>query len=253
MTGSPSTYKRLAGIALVMILMLSALPLLSQHYTYIGGGMNLNSATSVQQFGPFEVSNVIELDGGSFDVSIRQEINDLISIETGLSHHNYSQLFLINDQYMSLGGFESFRLPVKLELEVPLYKDRIIGYTSFGTHICHAPLWDIGGITTNYKNEGILEMTNEYASGHLIFLMYSAGSGCRFRIVDQLLFEMEFGYTFRTKHLLNHYVTFTDLDENVSDFLYQDKHNFFYLQGAITYPVQRIADGVRWVVEQFEY
>lgn len=241
------------SILLLVIIASTGHRLNAQRYTYIGGGMNLNSAIHVSQFGPFDVSNIMELDGGSYDVSLRQEINDLVSLETGLSHHNFSNWFLINNQHIYLGSFESFRLPLKLELEVSLYKDRIIGYAGFGTHICHASPWDTGGRSINHKNEGTLEFTREYTMDHLIYLMYSAGSGIRFRIVDQLLFELELGYTFRVKHLVNHYVTFTDLTGTSTDFLYQDKHNFFYLQGAITYPVQRIADGVRWVANQLEY
>lgn len=250
----PATFLRKSGISVLILTYLFTLsiPLFSQRYTYIGGGINLGASSQNSKFGDFNVTSSYVINDGGYDVTIRQEINRILSIETGLSSHIYSQEFILQGNYIYLGGYFSHRIPLKFEFEVDLIEDRIKGYASLGTHFCLASRWYARGETTQYLDEGTLTRTSIYNSDKIFFTMYNVGTGWRFRIVDQLLIELEFGYTFRTKDLISHNITLID-QAGVSNFIYNDKANYGYIQFGISYPVQRIIQGLRWVIEQVDY
>lgn len=216
----------------------------AQNYTYFGGGVTLHSATTPDDPNIFHITNPYLLDGGGYDVTIRQEINRFLSLETGISAFNYSQDFVYKGEYIDLGGFVSHRVPLKVELEVDVVESRIALYASFGFHLC-IPSQVYTGIRTMYLESGTMDMQEFYLSSQWYHSLYNTGIGSRFRIIDELIFELELGYAFRLSELIRYDFSYNGLSGEVSNFSYEETMDYWYLQFGISYPIQRVIQGVK--------
>lgn len=220
-------------------------PIIAQRYTYVGGGMSLYTANISLGSDPFLTKAPDVLNGGAYDVTVRQEINHFLSIESGISAHNIEHFYLFKDEiHMTSGGFKVHKIPLKAELEVDLFRDRIAGYATFGYQFCIR--MDYDNRSTVYSsvaaNGASMDVEWDYISDGLFYSLYQVGAGLRFRLVESLLYEMEFGYGFSLKDMVRTTFTYKDQTGEENILIYQEGLNYWYLQGGFSYPVQRVVE-----------
>lgn len=238
---------RMLAILFLFIIIFS-LPLSAQNHTYVGVGIGLFSAHITSGDIPNIATVPYRLDGGAFNITIRQEINHFLSIETGISSHTLEHDYILDDViYATIGRFHVHKIPLKIEMEVNLFKDRIAAYTSFGTHFCFPRDYHRGGSYTAYidSDEGSLDVDWEYITEDRYYSLYQVGAGSRFRLVDALLFEIELGYAISLKDMVESHFTYLDQSTIIQDITIKEGLNYWYLQGGISYPVQRIAQYIK--------
>jgi len=228
-------------------------PVSAQRYTYFGGGISLfSSSMSTGPVSPLTNAS-FGIDGGAYDVTLRQEINGFLSLETGISAHNLEYEYLFNNEiYVHLGAFPVHKIPLKAELEVDVFRDRIAAYASFGYQFCIP--FDNGSYSyTSYsavgENMESVGVEWTYIQDRWFYSLYQVGAGLRFRLVDALLFELELGYGFSLKNMIK--ATFTYLDQTGEEIIYihKDGLNYWYMQFGFSYPIQRVMQGIKTMIE----
>jgi hypothetical protein len=217
-----------------------------RRFNYFGGGMTLATTTMMDNSNIFALSKPFFLYGGGYDVTIRQEINDFLSLESGLNVFNFHMTYPFMGEYTEHWGLMSHNIPLKAELEVDLLRDRIALYGSFGIQFNYADQTSYGWGTL-YMNHVELEYHKNYLPETRVYSRYIAGSGARFRLVDQLIFELELGFGFRVKDLLEYEFTYRDDSGTSTDFIIREPTDYWYISYGISYPIQRVMDGYRKV------
>ena len=250
----PDRSKRRVVIIMATALHFLFIPILSaQRYTYLNPGIQLHSAIPLGQSSLFPPVSYYPVDGGGYTLTIRQEVNNFLSIRTGVVALGTFKEFIYGESVFDLLGYHAHRLPVKAELEVDLLRDRIIGYASFGLEIALPFRWDLNhGYRTTYTATDTLTSNAFYLLDHRVHTYYTVGFGLRFRLIDQLHLEIESGYGSTFRDIIE--VQFWEEKPSFYntppyDFAIRDKMNYFYLSFSIAYPFQRMADGVRKLKE----
>ncbi len=231
----------------------ASFPIHAQRFTYLGVGMSLYTADMKPGLNFLFTKAPYSLNGGAYDVTLRQEINEFLSLETGISAHNFEYNYLFNKEiYMHIGAFPVHKIPLKAELEVDVFRDRIAAYASFGYQFCIP--FDTGNHgMTSYSSvsgiEGSVGVEWNYIPDRWFYSLYQVGAGLRFRLVDALLFELELGYGFSLNDLIK--ATFTYLDQTGEEIIYMHKEglNYWYMQFGFSYPIQKVMQGIKNIIE----
>jgi hypothetical protein len=179
-------------ILLIFLIILPSRAQTDRRFAYFGKGMILAAATALDDPNIFHFCGYSFFNGGGYDVMIRQEVNDFLSIESGLNIFGFSMGYNYLDEKTEQSGLWSHNIPLKAELEVDLLKDRIALYASFGLQFNYADHTSFGWRTL-YMDNGELDQHKYYLPKSRIYSRYLVGSGARFCIVDQLIFELELG------------------------------------------------------------
>jgi len=245
---------RFLEVSLFCMVCLSASHLVSaQPYTYFGGGISLFSSSMFT--GPVSplTKASFGIDGGAYDVTLRQEINGFLSLETGISAHNLEYDYLFNnDIYVHIGAFPVHKIPLKAELEVDVLRDRIAAFASFGYQFC-IPFDNSSRRYTSYsavgENMESVGVEWNYNPDRWFYSLYQVGTGLRFRLVDALLFELELGYGFSLKNMINATLTYLGQTGEEIIYIHKDGLNYWYMQFGFSYPIQRIVQGIKTIME----
>ncbi|MEN8231045.1 MAG: hypothetical protein ABFS38_23015, partial [Bacteroidota bacterium] len=240
--------------ASLLTIQFNSQPAMAQRYTYVGVGMSLYAANISLGADPFLTKASYVIDGGAYDVTVRQEINHFLSIETGISAHNFEHDYIFNDEvHVHSGAFPVHKIPLKAELEVDLFRDRIAAYGSFGYQFCIRMNYNSGrGAYYSYAAiGGSVDVEWDYISDGPFYSLYQVGAGTRFRLVDALLFEMEIGYGFSLKDMVTTTITYKDRTGEENVLIHKEGLNYWYLQGGFSYPVQRVVQIMRDLLKSF--
>ena len=211
----------------------------AQRYTYLSGGVGIYS-TFIPEVGmPFSVRDGGLEDGGSYNVSLRQEMGKYFSLELGYIASYFDPHVQVEERPPVDGGyFESDRFTLKTNFDVRVYKDRIAAYGTFGYIFS---IEDAGGISAvglcNPSNV-LVEYAHLSGTGNESFL--SAGSGVRFRLVHELLFEMELGYATSFHEMYSLTVYYEDPGGIVSTHVIEVGKDHFYFRFGFSYPLQPV-------------
>lgn len=190
-----------------------------------------------------QISTRLYNDGAIYGFYLRREVSKMLSFELGYSFRKY--FGYLGDHHVTAGGFDSHQIPLKANLDIDVYKDRISLFASFGYLFCIEVSGGDGSFTQwNHQGESI---TIEWKSipESKYHSLFSGSIGSRFRVFDELLLEMELGYTFGFEDLTEYNITYRDSSETVQTLSVKGKGEYWYLKVGISYPIQRACELIR--------
>lgn len=219
--------------------MLVTTSLEAQRYTYLSGRAGIYSTFIPEVRTPFSIRDGGVEDGGSYNVSLRQEMGKYFSLELGYTACYFDPHVQVEERPPVDGGyFESDRFTLKTNFDVSVYKDRIAAYGTFGYIFS---IEDAGGISAvglcNPSNV-LVEYTHLPGIRNESFL--TTGAGVRFRLVHELLFEMELGYATSFDELYKLTVYYEDPGGIVHTHMIEEGKDHFYFSFGFSYPLQPV-------------
>jgi hypothetical protein len=234
-------------IVLVFTLLTFCIQVPGQKYTWFGGGIGLISAS-----GRGSTANPVHstwlLDGGSYGGFIRQDITKFLSFEIGFSYRNFGCDFRLSSgqTVYSNVGFPAYQVPVNIDLEVDVMDERISFHSSFGYLFKLYQYTGPYGTIMQYSIDGDSLIYNyKYLPASEYSSHFIAGAGARFRLIDQLRFELELVYIFRFNDIREYDITTWDEAGN-PEYGNEIIHgNYWHLQAGFSFPVQRLIKMIR--------
>lgn len=224
-----------------------------QKYTYFGGGIGLISSR-FQLNENLSIRSPTIINGGSYDVYLRQDMTDFLAIELGYSWRNYDSEFLLpGDSYAYPSvGLWSHLIPINIDIGVDVLKDRISLFASFGYLICVKQYTGSGSnMPYNHNGDSIIIQWDYIAESDHSSL-FTIGIGTRVRILDELRFEVELGYAFGFKDQREYELTYWDQYgiPHVQNTTY--KGEYWRLKFGLSYPIQRMIAIAQSGISKFE-
>ncbi len=227
-------------IVIVFIGILVSEVISAQNYTYFRAEVGLTTT----RFHNIENSDLINNNtifgggGAMYGFYFSREISKMISFEMGYSYRMYSHQFGINkNYYATTGGMESHQIPIKVDLSKDVFKDRISMFASFGYLFCINEEFSEGsGSGLNDEGDSIRVYWNLIPESKYNSLL-STSTGCRFRVYNQLFFELELGYIFGFKNLIEYDVTYWDDSGGIQVLNSKGKGEYFYFKLGLSYPI----------------
>ncbi len=211
----------------------------AQRYTYLSGGVGVHSTFIPEVRMPFSVRDGGLEDGGSYNVSLRQQIGKCFSLELGYAAFHFDPAVQVAEGNLVQGGhFASDRFTLKTNVDVRVYKDRIAAYGTFGYIYSIEDAGGISSIGTCNPSNVLVEYAHLSGTGNESFL--SAGSGVRFRLVHELLFEMELGYATSFDEMYSLTVNYEDPAGIVHTYVIEEGKDHFYFRFGFSYPLQPV-------------
>lgn len=206
----------------------------AQNYTYLGAELGFSTYRSQNANYPTNINFGLYNGSGSIiGFHLRRELSKMLSIETGYSSNTYG------DYYLPNVAFESHQIPLKGNLNINVYRDRISTFASFGYLFCIEESLSSGSFGIwNSEGDGIV-VDWSYISESKYNSLFVASSGCRFRLLDELLIEMELGYAFGLKAIREYKLTFWDTSGISGSSHLTGKGNYYYFKIGLSYPIQR--------------
>ncbi|MFW5820125.1 MAG: hypothetical protein ACOCWA_02455 [Bacteroidota bacterium] len=232
---------------LLLFLALAGYHLQAQDYTWFRAGIGYTASKLYKVGGSAEFSNTLEPSGAFYNFNLRKEISEMISIETGFMERGYHNNFSIDgDKYGSFGSFESYQIPLKIYLDLNLYRERILMFTSFGYTFCIEGHTGSGLVTsTSIKDTVVLTASYSTLPESKYHSLFSVSTGARIRIIEELLIELELGYAFGFEDLRRFEITYYD-DSGVLNEIYgTDRGRYWFLGIRLSYPLERVLDIVQ--------
>lgn len=233
-------------ISLLIITLLINGILFAQKDTYFQAHFGYSSTGLKIPFNTPKIYTQWYSGGCIYEFSLRKEISPILSIGTGYSNRSYSQSFgLSNNKFYSFAGFETHQIPLKVNLDIDLFKDVISLYASYGYMFnieYSSPYND--NISSTYTEESfeiefILIPESKYRS---TFLM---STGARLRVFEELRFEIEGGRAFGLKDLRIYNFTYLDNSNSLETLTIKDKCNYWYFKFGFSYPMRRVGEIAR--------
>ncbi|MCK4923031.1 MAG: hypothetical protein KAS71_18415 [Bacteroidales bacterium] len=231
-------------IVIVFLGILASEILSAQNYTYLRAELGLTTTKLhiIENYSLID-NTLFEGGGAMYGFYLRREISEMLSFEIGYSYRMYSdQIGLISNYYASTGGIESHQIPFKLNLNIDVFKDRISMFASFGYLFCIEES-NGGGSSSTLNSDGksiLLEW--KFIPESKFNSLLSTSTGCRFRVYDQLLLEMELGYIFGFKNLIEYNVTYWDDSGVLQALNSKGKGEYYYFKLGLSYPIQRVQE-----------
>jgi len=246
--------KRIPGTVFMMLLIsMGFMPLNAQRQTYFGVGLTFASTTSPNDKNIFHLTNNYILDGGGYNVTIRQEINDFLSLKTGISSLILSPDMIHQDHYFGISFFFAHTIPLQAELEVDLLKDRIAFYGSAGVNFTVREVYDPEtNYTVIYLKEARMKVSRNYLTDGSFHVNFTAGTGFRFRLFDELYFDLELGYASHISDLVAYHFTWMPDTDDAYSFTWEDPLDYWYIRGGFSYSIQRVVQGVRALADWYK-
>lgn len=237
-------------LTFIIALLTASSSIFAQRFTYIGGGFGLISARFQNNESLWLTLSNSFIDGGSYDAFIRQEIVNFLSIEIGYSWRNYDFEYQIDDNLTATSsmGFWAHQIPVNIDVEVDVYKDFISAYATVGYLFC---VIQGEGNSKQYEtqNGGSLTVGWNNISSPGPSSQFTIGVGARFRLVDEFYVDTEIGNAFAVKDLREFKITYEDQSGNIKVYANPFQGNYWYFKIRISYPIQRIFQGVKKGIE----
>jgi hypothetical protein len=145
-------------------------------------------------------------------------------------------------------GLSSHQIPINIEIEADVFKDRISSYASFGAKLAQLSRTGNGSFS-NYYSDGLMAYIEwEPIPQAKLSVLYSAGFGSRFRVVDELIFNLETGYVFGFEDLRTYHITYEDQSGNSLTENINIKVAYWQLKFGFSYPIQRATELIRGAV-----
>ncbi len=238
-------------ITLSTALLFVLLGLSAQRYTYLGGEIGLISARLQLEDNPLGLKQDLLVDGGFYGLYLRQEFTRVISLQVGYSWNNYEHSYIFPGGHFAMtGGLYSHQIPISVDFDVNVYKDRISVYTSFGYlfSVKQAIGWGSNSPCNLDGDSLVLEWNYIAESEHSS--RYNVGIGSRFRVVDEFLAELELGYVFGFNDLREYVFTYWDHSGNMQTQSATGQGNYWVLRFGFSYPIQKAIRLVKKGVSQ---
>jgi hypothetical protein len=211
----------------------------AQRYTYLSGGIGIHSTFIPEVQLPFSVRDGGLEDGGSYNVSLRQEMGKYFSLELGYAAMHFNPGVQVVEGHLVQGGhFASDRFSLKTNVDVRVYRDRITAYGTFGYTYSIEDTGGSSSIWTCNPSNVLVEYAHLPGTGYESFL--SAGAGVRFRLVHELLFEMELGYATSFQEMYSLTVSYEDPGGIVHTRVIEEGKDHFYFRFGFSYPLQPV-------------
>ena len=230
-------------IPFIITLAFACISISAQRYTYLGGGIGLISARFQVNESLWLLHSESFIDGGSYDAYLRQEITKFLSFELGYSWRNYDfEYELFEDQSIySSEGFWAHQIPINIDVEVDVLKDRISAYATFGYLIC---IKQATGQNDTYISQGgdSLMIEWNYIAESDQASQFTVGFGSRFRLFDEFLLDLEIGNAFSLKDLREYKFTFKDQLGNTQFKTNTFRGDYWYFKIRFSYPIQRAVE-----------
>lgn len=231
---------------LIAILMLITSIVTAQRYTYLGGGVGIISS-KYQLNESLSIRSPTTINGGSYDIYLRQDLTKFLAAEIGYSWRNYDSEYLLpGDSYAFPSvGIWAHLIPVNMDIGVDIVKDRLSLYASFGYLIC-VQQYTGSGSNKSFNNQGdslIIEWDYVAESEHKS--LFTVGLGSRINIVEDLLMELELGYAFAYEDQREYIFTYWDESGGIKNQTAIFNGNYWRVKFGLSYPIQRILESIR--------
>ena len=216
----------------------------AQRNTYLGGGIGLISARFQVEKSLWLIQSESFIDGGSYDAYLRQEITRFLSVEVGYSWRNYDFEYKLSEDQSIYNheGFWAHQIPINIDLEVDVLKDRISAYATFGYLVCVKQATGQNNYTQISQNGDSLMIEWNYIAESDHASQFSIGFGSRFRLFDEFLLDLEIGNVFSLKDLRDYKFTFKDQLGNTQSQTNTFRGDYWYLKIRFSYPIQRAVE-----------
>ena len=222
----------------------------AQRQTYIGAGLTLGSATNINNQNIFNLSGDF-LDLIIYNVTFRQEINQFLSISSGILAGTYLPWFEFKDFSFQGAVMDIHTIPLEADLDIEAIRNKLDLFIMLGTQFCLESSSSLKGIVIQKKNGFILNFTVDYIYDQQIisninsFITYHSGFGARLKLWRELHFETAIGFSSSIKPLLKYDISITDAYENTEFFSFYKPIDYWFMNFRFTYSIQDLMKGIR--------
>lgn len=183
-------------------IILLSLTLFGQRDTYFG--IEVARTNDIYEFTD-EGNTIIPipLKTGLWGITIRQEINNWFSIESGLIRKYYNEGFGFEPPSPDIGsiGFSSdamnvWQIPLRLKTQLNIYKNKIFFATNIGFHYClnsDYGKYSWGEASFSYQTDTISTNLSSTSLAKSFFLL-ETGGGFEFKLFEKFLLAVSFNY-----------------------------------------------------------
>jgi hypothetical protein len=165
-----------------------------------------------------------------------------LSIEFGINARIYNPEFeLPSGQVYGEGlGFFVHQLPINTEFETNVYKDRISAYGSIDYTLAYSQIVGHSSGSAHSPDGLSTEYSWDYIAPFRLNSLFSMGFGSRFRLVDQLQFDLELNYVFGFQDIRAYHFDYFDLEGNSHPLEIKVKDAYWQFKFGFSYPIQSI-------------
>lgn len=215
----------------------------AQRYTYLGAGIGLISSKYQLDENP-SIRSPTTINGGYYDIYLRQVLTKFLSAEIGYSWRNYDSEYLLPGDSYALPhvGLWAHLIPINLDVGVDVYRNRLSLYASFGYHICIQQYTGSGTSYSFNSNGDSIIVDWDYIADSEHKSVFTIGVGTRFRAIDELIVEFEFGYAFGFEDQREYWFTYWNDTGEIQHLSTTFSGNYWRIKFGTSYPIQRVIE-----------
>lgn len=181
-----------------------------------------------------QVHSASILDGFSAGFSLRKTIYNDFSFNSGYSFRIYSPAFQYEEYYIQSGSaYISHNIPLSLDFNKQLYRNKLVGYIKFGNVFSYDPSKKIRNNSspaneTLEVNNSKISFTWENTTNGGIDFFPIVGFGCRYFINENLLIDAGINYNFTITELRKYNCSITKDSGEKHTFSFYDRGDYIH-------------------------